>query len=414
MLRPLHQKTSWVGKPNGRPRVLHVLTLCGAIATMAGAACSSEDTTLPFDPIVDRDAGIDGAVSPESGPVADASTGEDAAIPPGELLMLVGSGDGHIRSFMFSSEGAITKQGDSTVGGNPSFLAVDTTKRRVFAVGEANPGTVRGYLLDPTTLNLTPVGASQTTGAGPTHISLTPSASHVLVANYTAGSAAVFPVLADGALGAASDQEASGTRAHHITTDATGTFAFVTCLGTNRVEQYRFAGGAMTSNGALTFAGNPGPRHLSFRPDQRFAYVIHELSSEVATLRYDNAAGTLALVATQRSTPAGFSGANTGAEIFTHPRGHSVYASNRGHNSIVHFASDATSGALTLVGHTPTGGNTPRSFGIDPAGQWLAVGNQGSGTVRVFPLDAAGALRTPLPDITVPSPTFVGLYRVMR
>jgi 6-phosphogluconolactonase len=377
-------------------------------------ACSSDDPA-PIEPTPSQDGGApqrdsaaDGAVIPTN----DASA--DAAAPQGQLLMLVGSSDSKVRAFAFDDTGKIVAQKESGADGSPSFLAFDADKRLVFAVNESG-SSVRAYKLDPTTLALAAAGASvPSTGNGPTHISLHPSGTHVMVANYGGGSSAVFPVQADGSLGAASNQEPSGNKAHHVTADPSGAFVFVTCLGTNSIQQYRWSAGTLQGNGSVVLPGNPGPRHLAFRPDSEFAYGINELGSSVTTYSYDATTGKLTAGATASSLPAGFGGQNTGAEIATHPSGHSMYASNRGHNSIVHFASNGTSGALTLVGHTPTGGNTPRSFGVDPAGKWLAVANQGSTNVRMFPLDATGKLGTPLPDVTAPSPTFVGLFRVVR
>jgi 6-phosphogluconolactonase len=53
------------------------------------------------------------------------------------------------------------------------------------------------------------------------------------------------------------------------------------------------------------------------------------------------------------------------------------------------FAVDAGSGRLTPIGHEPTRGQTPRSFQIDPAGAYLLVANQDSGTLVTFAIDAA-------------------------
>ena len=79
---------------------------------------------------------------------------------------------------------------------------------------------------------------------------------------------------------------------------------------------------------------------------------------------------------------------NSAAEIQVHPSGKFVYASNRGHDSIVIYAVDEATGKLTLVGHQPTEGKTPRNFGIDPTGQFLLAENQGSDNVVVFRIDA--------------------------
>ena len=49
--------------------------------------------------------------------------------------------------------------------------------------------------------------------------------------------------------------------------------------------------------------------------------------------------------------------------------------------------STRASGLLTLVGHQPTLGRTPRSFAIDPSGRFLLAANQNSDSVVVFRID---------------------------
>ncbi len=110
-----------------------------------------------------------------------------------------------------------------------------------------------------------------------------------------------------------------------------------------------------------------GPRHLAFHPGGRYAYLVNELDSTVAALTYDGA-GRFEHLQTVRTLPDGFAGASTCADIQVSPSGTHVYASNRGHDSIVAFRVDAASGVLHCVGHAPTLGRTPRSFGLSPRG----------------------------------------------
>jgi 6-phosphogluconolactonase len=87
------------------------------------------------------------------------------------------------------------------------------------------------------------------------------------------------------------------------------------------------------------------------------------------------------------------------------PSGRHLYASNRGHDSIVAYAIDQHSGTLGLVGHAPTQGRTPRGFAISPNGEFLLAANQDSDTVVAWRIDptsgelqpTGGALRIPTP-----------------
>ena len=151
-----------------------------------------------------------------------------------------------------------------------------------------------------------------------------------------------------------------------------------------------------------------GPRHMVFRPDGRYAYVLNELTSTVTAFAYDARKGVLTEGQTLSTLPAGYTGQNSGAEIAVHPSGRFVYASNRGHNSIAIFRVDQASGALTFVRTQETGGRTPRNFALDPSGRLLLAANQDSGTVVVFAIDeASGELKSTGVTVEVPSPVCV-------
>jgi 6-phosphogluconolactonase len=228
------------------------------------------------------------------------------------------------------------------------------------------------------------------------------SGKNVLVANYGSGSVSVLPVGADGQLGeptsvvqhsgkSVNPQRQAGPHAHCVTLDAANRFAFVCDLGLDKVMSYRFDAdtGKLTANDppfAAVKAG-AGPRHMVFRPDGKFAYVINELNSTVTAFSYDAAAGKLTEAQTISSVPEHYDGPNSGAEIDVHPSGKWVYASNRGMNSVVLFNVDAANGALRFVEEQGTGGKTPRHFGIEPNAKHLTIANQGSDTLLICRID---------------------------
>ena len=49
-------------------------------------------------------------------------------------------------------------------------------------------------------------------------------------------------------------------------------------------------------------------------------------------------------------------------------------------------------GSLTGFAHVDCGGKTPRNFVIDPAGEYVLVGNQDSDTIVVFAIQEDGTL----------------------
>lgn len=312
---------------------------------------------------------------------------------------------------------------------NPSFIDFDVKRRLLFAVNEIDEfdgkptGAVSAFSIDRATGRLTLLNQRPSMGTGPCHLVLDKEKRNVLVANYGSGSVAVLPVGSDGRLGTASSvvqhsgksihpQRQTGPHAHCMTLDPANHFAFVCDLGLDKILTYRFD----AQRGRLT-PGEPsftsikpgaGPRHMVFRRDGRFAYVVNELSSTITAFGYDGTAGVLKELQTVSTVPAYFDGANTGAEIDVHPSGKYLYVSNRGHNSVVLFSVDPEKGTLTYIEEQGTGGSTPRHFGIEPSAQHLAIANQGSDTVLVCRIDAGnGRLKPSGVFASVPSPVCV-------
>lgn len=361
-----------------------------------------------------------GSPPPADGGARDGAVAVDAATSPGPVYAFTGSSDGQIRAFLVDvAAGTLTPKGATAAGANPSFLAVDTKNARVFAVDE-NSSEVLAFGFDPQTAGFTARGKTSTLGAGPAHVSVSPGGGSVLVANYGGGSVAVFPVLGDGSLGAASDTKSPGAKAHQALTSPSGAYAFVPCLGANLIAQYSFTGGRLTASSPATVSppAGAGPRHLAFHPSQKWALGINETASSMTSYAYDAAAGKLTVQATVSTLPAGNTTANTCAEVAVHPGGGFVYGSNRGLDTIAIFALDQATGVLTLLGNEPTRGQVPRSFGLDDAGSLLVVANQRTaatpnlGNLVVFRIDAGGKLTAVgSPVVGVGSPAFVGLFR---
>jgi 6-phosphogluconolactonase len=88
------------------------------------------------------------------------------------------------------------------------------------------------------------------------------------------------------------------------------------------------------------------------------------------------------------------------AQVLVEPTGRFVYVSNRGHDTIAIFTIDQATGRVTPVGHTPTGGRTPRNFAIDPAGRFLYAANQDSDTIVCFRIDPGSGALTPTGSVT--------------
>jgi 6-phosphogluconolactonase len=158
----------------------------------------------------------------------------------------------------------------------------------------------------------------------------------------------------------------------------------------------------------ITMKPGAGPRHMAFHPNGKFAYLVNELDCTVAALSYDGGKGTFEELKIVPTLPEGFRGKNTCGDIQVSPSGGFVFASNRGHDSIVIYRVNQHSGELACVGHAPTQGKTPRHFGIDPAGRFLLAANQDSDTIVTFGIEPQTGKLLPTGYVTqVPTPVCV-------
>ncbi len=303
--------------------------------------------------------------------------------------------------------GELTSLGLAAQTENPSFLAVAPDGAHLYAVNENEAGSVSAFGIDKKTGKLTPLNSVSTGGSSPCALAVSHSGKFVLAANYGSGSVGLFPIKADGSLATASafnhhngsslnPQRQAGPHAHSASFSPDGRYALSADLGVDLIYVYGLdeARGTLVTVGYGHVATGSGPRHLAFHPNGKFAYVIDELAATVSVFAWK--AGVLKPITAESTLPPGYRGPKSGAEILVHPDGRFLYASNRGQlNDIAIFQIDPQTGRLTPAGHVPSGGITPRSFGIDPSGQYLFVTNQDSDNVVLFHIDPTSGQLTP-------------------
>jgi 6-phosphogluconolactonase len=290
---------------------------------------------------------------------------------------------------------------------NPTFLTLDPHHKFLYAVNETSPrGHVSAYAIDPLTGALTFLDKVSSHGAGPCYLTVDPTDTWVIVANYASGSVAELPIKPDGSLGAATafrqhagssvnPARQKGPHAHGAFISPDGHLVFATDLGLDKIMIYEVDGLKPHDPPFTKIKPGSGPRHLAFTPNGHFAYLISEMGSTVTAFSFDASHGTLTQLQTVSTLPADFHGKNTAAEIAVHPNGKFVYASNRGDNSIAVFKIDPATGTLTLVERVSTEGKTPRNFVIDSTGRYLFDENQDSNNIVLFHLDEKTGRLTP-------------------
>jgi 6-phosphogluconolactonase len=327
-----------------------------------------------------------------------------------------GRGQGIYLFEMNVSNGTLKQREVFEDSSNPAWLALDPSKRYLFAANEINnyqgtdSGAVTSFSVDHSSGHITKLNTVSSGGAGPAHLSVHPSGKYVFVANYAGGSFAVLPVGADGQLGAAADtktetgtvgpQRASNAppgsfaisgherpHGHMIESDPSGRFVLSSDLGQDEIQIWKFdvEHGKLIPNTppSVTVPPGDGPRHFVFHPNGRWFYSLQEEASTLILFDYDAASGRLTQRESISSLPPGFAGTNFTSEVRISPDGQFLYAANRLHDSIAFFKIGG-SGALTFVGEAWTRGDYPRSFTIDPTGAFLYSCNQRSDAVTTF------------------------------
>ena len=358
-----------------------------------------------------------------------ASSYVSGAAHAGELLMYVGSytsgASKGIYLYRFNLSSGELVRLSVTEAMDPSFLALSPNRRVLYAVNEVEDfenkksGAVSAFAIDQKTRELKLLNQKPSSGGAPCYVVVDRTGKFVLVANYVGGNVAVLPAGRDGGLndatdvqqfrGSSIDARQEGPHAHCIVLDHSNRFAYACDLGTDRIMIFRFD----SRRGKLIPSKSPwvqlkpgaGPRHLTFDPGGKYAYVINELHATVTAFAHDRTSGNLNEVQTVSALPPGFAAANTSADIHISPDGRFLYCSNRGHDSIAAFKIDQRRGELTFIAHESTGGNTPRNFATDPTGAFLLVANQKSDNIVVFRRDRnTGKLSATGHVADVPSP----------
>ncbi|MEU9470555.1 lactonase family protein [Streptomyces avermitilis] len=350
----------------------------------------------------------DSPTATPSGSPAPAPTPETTEPPPsgprplylGTYTSVDGGGAGIGLATYDPKTGEITGTGTVIRVGDPSYLAVHPDGRTLYAVSERQDGGVSAVRLADRKV----LGTRGTGGAAPCHLSVHPGGRWLLSANYSSGSVAVHPIGASGALGERTDlvthsspppgpgQE--GPHAHQFLTSPDGGHLLAVDLGTDTVYSYRLdlSKGTLTEVSQAHTRPGAGPRHLTFHPRGRFAYLANEVDNTVVVCAYDPATGRLT-PGDPQSTGTG-AGTSYPAQILVTPDGSYAYLANRGDNSLTRYAVGADGARLRLLDTVAVGDDFPRHIAFSPDGGLLFAANQRSSTVSVFHVDReSGELR---------------------
>lgn len=353
-----------------------------------------------------------------------------------------GSGEGVWRLSVDASTGELGEPVLVAVTPSPSFVALDPSGARLYAVSETEQGAVSGFAVTPGG-GLAPLGTVPSGGTYPCHLVATDEA--LWVTNYGDGTFAVVPLDASGAptaplrlrhrgTGPDTDRQ-EGPHAHFVA--AVAGEPVVVDLGTDELRAYPHSlaelralaegpDGGAPARVVAGFPGGAGPRHLAVLDGAHGTpaalFVATELDARVYVL-VPTDGGTFevagSLDATAAPLPAG--GRNYPSHVALSADGSRLFVAIRGADVLSTFAvtrgvsgSDGAAPVLEHLTDTPLGGAWPRHFAVlapagegTPAADLVVVANQNSSNLTVLRIDRADGGGTLVDELAVPVPACV-------
>jgi 6-phosphogluconolactonase len=340
-----------------------------------------------------------------------------APVSAATFVYVSNADDGEIGTYTLQADGSL-KPGPRVAAAKIVMpMSVSADRRFLVAAARSKPFEAYTYGIDKSS------GALNSVGKGPLAESF-PYVSHdrtgrfLFGASYGAHLVSVNPVGSDGRVGEPLQTIPTARNAHCIRIDNTNRFVFVPHLGTDQIFQFVFddKSGKLSANTppVVQLKQGTGPRHLIVSKDNRFVYLLNELTATVTTLALDAKAGTLKELGSASALPpdtklkpgaprgaVGVAGApppDTSNDIWASdlhltPNGRFLYAAERTSSSLGAFRVDAESGKLTYLGSTPTE-KQPRGFAVDPSGRFLVVSGEKSDMLATYAIDQeSGALK---------------------
>jgi 6-phosphogluconolactonase len=319
--------------------------------------------------------------------------------------------DGDIGVHGLDASGALIPLGRVAAGKPVGPLAVSPDRRHLYAAIRSKPWAVHAYAIDAKSGLLHPIGSASLAESLP-YICTDRNGRFLLGASYGGNLVSVNPIAADGSVREPSQVIPTGRNAHSIVVDRTNRFVFAPHLGTDQVFQFHFdaKAGELAANTppVLQLARGTGPRHMRISADNRFAYLLSELTATVTTLAIDAQSGTLSEMASTSSLPPGTTlkpglPRNAGdpprdvsndiwaSDLHLTPDGRFLYAAERTSSTLGAFEVDRESGRLTYLSTFPTE-KQPRGFAIDPAGRFLVASGEKSDMLSVHAIAENGEL----------------------
>ena len=176
-------------------------------------------------------------------------------------------------------------------------MATSPDKRFLYAQLRSAPFPVSTFAIERPSGRLTHLAETPLVDAM-AYINTDRTGKFLLGASYVGAKLAIYPIDARGIVGATATQVLdTQPKAHCVVVDAGNKNVYVPVLDGGHVLQLKFdpATGTVTPNNPGEIAAKPGagPRHLTFHPSGRWAYLLTETTATMGTYAVDRDKGTL-------------------------------------------------------------------------------------------------------------------------
>lgn len=355
---------------------------------------------------------------------AEASAGDDAVNSQDSLWLVVGSYSASdapgIKVYSFDQSKGTGVLADTLAGiSNPSYLVANSAGDKLYSVGEGGgaSSTANAISFDSETGEMQLLDTAPTNGGSPCYITVSPNGKWLVTANYMGANISVLPLDENGLFageatcfdfpGSGLDPVRQGqSHPHCVYFLADGTRLMVNDLGLDCVHQFAVNEQARAADSAFVFAADlpmaegMGPRHIAFAPNGKNAYMIGEISGEVAVL---DVKGTEMSV--KQYIAADTVNAQGSGDIHVSADGKFVYASNRlKADGLAIFRVNEQDGTLSKVGYQHTGIH-PRNFVLTPNDKYLLVACRDDNEIQIYERNTAtGLLQDTGKRLSTPKP----------
>jgi len=324
--------------------------------------------------------------------------------------------DGDIGAYTLNADGTLRPGARVKAGNLVMPMATSPDKRFLFAAVRSKPYSVLTYAIDRATGDLKQVSGGSLAESYP-YISADRSGRFLLGASYGGHQVGLNAIGKDGKVSDPRQVIPTARNAHSIIVDRSNRYVFVPHLGTDQIFQFKLdaKAGKLVSNtpAVVQLKAGTGPRHIIVSADNKFVYLLNELTATVTTLALDARTGLLTEVNSASALPAdtklvpgaprapiapGQTPRDVASDIWASdlhltPNGKFLYAAERTSSSLGALSVDGATGKLTYLASTPTE-KQPRGFAIEPKGRYMVVSGEKSDTISVYAIDQANGTLT--------------------